>query len=121
MLPNNYPGSTIFNVEHLKKYHRLKHPEERTTLPELRKDWTPSEEYEVEGIITHGWSPKENRLKYFVRWAGYGPQHDSWVSIPMIRNAKQTIRAYHQRIGKPETVTQRKAQLEYEASSPPTL
>lgn len=122
-LPDNYPGSTVFNAEHLKKYHRAEGPgsQDRTTLADLRSDWIPSEEYEVEGIITHGWSPKDNRLKYFVRWVGQGPQHDSWVSIPMMRNAKQTIRSYHQRIGQTELQSQKEAKRAYEASGLKTL
>ena len=67
----------------------------------------------MESIITHGWSPKENKLKYYVRWVGYGPQHDSWVSIPDIRNARQLVRAYHSRIGKNQSLTQKEAEASF--------
>lgn len=116
-MPDSYPGSTVFNIEHLKKYHcSSKWKDDRSQLRDLREDWAPSDEYEVEGIITHGWSPKENRLKYYVRWAGYGPQHDSWVSIPDMRNAKQLIRSYHDRVGKTKAQLQKEAEAEYRAS-----
>lgn len=116
-LPDSYPGSSIINIEHLKKYHRSSPTsgQDRTILPELRIDRTPSEEYEVESILTHAWSPRDNRIKYYVRWVGYSPQHDSWVSIPDMRNAKQLIRAYHERIGKSQLTSQREAQKEYES------
>ena len=100
--------------EHLKKYHRSPNElGERSILPDLREDLIPSEEYEVDRILTHGWSPTENRIKYYIRWVGYGPEHDAWVSIPDLRNAKQLLKEYHERIGKSQAKTTKEAQDEY--------
>lgn len=95
-LPDNYPMHPVFNLEHLKKYKPL--PPEfgpRTTLPSTH-DLLASPEYEVEAILGHRLSNKKtgNRRMYLVRWAGYGPLDDSWVSEYDLRNAPELKREY---------------------------
>ena len=76
-MSDKYPGFPVFNIEHLKKYHEsTEEMGERTVMPESRRSQIESQEYEVEDIIGHRRSGKA--LQYLVRWAGYGPQYDTW-------------------------------------------
>ena len=91
----------VINIEHLKKYKSS--PEEfpdRTTLPSTR-DFLPSEEYEVEAILGHKLAGKKkgNRRMFRVRWAGYGPEADSWVSEADLRNSPELKREYLTKMG----------------------
>lgn len=100
-LPDSYPMHPVINIEHLKKY-KLS-PEEfpdRTTLPPTR-DFLPSEEYEVEAILGHKLAGKKkgNRRMFRVRWAGYGPEADSWVSEADLRNSPELKREYLTKMG----------------------
>ena len=95
-LPDKYPGSPIFNIEHLKAYQEPTE-EGRTTLPDspLRKE--ESREYEVESILGHKRVGKTKALKYLVRWTGYGPQFDEWLTARDLRNASDVLREYQKR------------------------
>lgn len=92
-LPDKYPGSPIFNIEHLKAYWEPT-KEDRTQMPEstLRKDG--SREYEVESILGHKRIGKTKALKFLVRWVGYGPQFDEWLTAHDLRNASEFLREY---------------------------
>lgn len=95
-LPDTYPMHPVFNLEHLKKYHPS--PPEfgpRNSLPSTR-EFLASPEYEVEAILGHRLTGKKtgNRHMYLVRWAGYGPQDDSWLSEYDLRNAPELKREY---------------------------
>ena len=84
-LPDSYPMHPVINIEHLKKYKRSSEEFlDRTILPSTR-DFLPSEEYEVEAILGHKLSgrKKGNRRMFRVRWAGYGPEADSW-DVPVL-------------------------------------
>ena len=95
-LPDKYPGSPVFNIEHLKAYHEPTE-EGRTTIPDsaLRKE--ESQEYEVESILGHKRAGKSKALKYLVRWSGYGPQFDEWLTARDLRNASDILREYRKR------------------------
>ncbi|KJA21723.1 hypothetical protein HYPSUDRAFT_121280, partial [Hypholoma sublateritium FD-334 SS-4] len=55
-----------------------------------------SPEYEVEAIIGHRLLGRKhgNRRQYRVRWVGYGPAEDSWISEYDLRNAPELKREY---------------------------
>ncbi|KAF7342678.1 Integrase catalytic domain-containing protein [Mycena sanguinolenta] len=97
-LPDTYPMHPVVNLEHLRKYHTSK-PEfgERTKLPETH-DYIASQEYVVEAIIGHMIKPRKNGNQRFfrVRWEGYGPADDTWVSERDLRNAPALKREYLQ-------------------------
>ena len=100
-LPDSYPMHPVINIEHLKKYRES--PSEfsdRNMLPTTR-DFLPSEEYEVEAILGHKLSGKRkgNRRMFRVRWAGYGPEADSWVSEADLRNSPELKREYLTKLG----------------------
>jgi hypothetical protein len=96
-LPDNYPMHSIFNLAHLRKY-RTSDPRfgERTTLPPTRDILNAHEEYEVEAILGHRLTKRKdgNRRMYLVRWRGFDPSEDSWVSDYSLRNAPEIRREY---------------------------
>ena len=95
-LPDTYSMHPVFNIEHLKKYiHSPTTLGERTELPSTR-DLKATEEYEVEAILGHRMTGKKkaNRRMFLVRWKGYGPADDSWVTDYDLRNAAQLKRSY---------------------------
>jgi len=100
-LPNSYPMHPVINIKHLKKY-KLSPPEfeDRTTL-QPTQDFLPSEEYKVEAILGHKLSGKKrgNRRMFRVRWAGYGPESDSWVSEANLHNSPELKREYLTKVG----------------------
>ena len=70
---------------------------ERTKLPPTR-DLKASEEYKVEAILGHRLvgRKKANRQMFLVRWKGYGPADDSWITEYDLRNAAQLKRDYYE-------------------------
>jgi hypothetical protein len=95
-LPDTYPMHPVFNIGHLKKYQPSPpHFGDRSALLPTR-DFIASPEYEVEAILGHRIAPKKygNRRMYLVRWAGYGPADDSWISEYDLRNAPELRRKY---------------------------
>jgi hypothetical protein len=95
-----YPGSNVFNLEHLRKY-RLSPPEfgERVTLPETRDRKPASEEYQVEKIIGHRFNRRLGKVEFLVRWEGYGPQFDQWINARDLRNAPRILFEYRSQHG----------------------
>jgi hypothetical protein len=87
----------VFNLEHLRKYH-ISDPAfgERTVLPETRDYLKASEEYVVEAIIGHMIKPRKNgnQRMFRVRWEGFGPADDTWVSELDLRNVPALKREY---------------------------
>ncbi|KJA13757.1 hypothetical protein HYPSUDRAFT_107685, partial [Hypholoma sublateritium FD-334 SS-4] len=59
-------------------------------------DTYPMHPYEVEAIIGHRLLGRKtgNRRQFLVRWAGYGPADDSWISEYDLRNAPEVKREY---------------------------
>jgi hypothetical protein len=96
-LPNNYPMHPVVNLEHLKRYAPSSAEfGERVTLPPTRDVLKASEEYEVEAILGHRLTGRKdgNRRQYLVRWKGYNPSEDTWVSEWDLRNAPKVKREY---------------------------
>ena len=51
------------------------------------------EEYEVEEIIA---SRKRGRgVQYLIKWKGYGPEHNLWVSPTQAKNSGEFIEEFH--------------------------
>ena len=55
-----------------------------------------SEEYEVEAILGHKLLKRKdgNNRRFRVRWVGYEPSEDSWVSEYELRNAPELKQEY---------------------------
>ena len=62
---------------------------EPSTGPEDKK-----EEFEVEEILDDTGSRKEGSKQYLVKWAGYGPEDNSWVSMQDMVHCSDRVQAY---------------------------
>lgn len=97
-LDHRYPGSPVVNVEHLECY--APSPEEfgeRVILPDTRLEKPENEEYEVEDLIGHRVNKRSKKYEFLVRWKGYDPHHDTWVSEQDLHNAPEILRRYRKR------------------------
>jgi hypothetical protein len=98
-LPDSYSMHPVFNLEHLHKYHMSKEElREWTKLSDTREYLKASEEYVVEAILGHVvHSQKDGNQRMFrVRWEGYGPADDTWVSERDLRNVPALKQEYLQ-------------------------
>lgn len=94
-MSDKYPGSPVFNVDHLKKY--APSPEEfgeRDAMPETRITRRESEEYEVDFLVGHKYDKQTRKYRFLVRWKGYNPHFDSWVTERDLKNAPSILREY---------------------------
>ncbi|THH30850.1 hypothetical protein EUX98_g3348 [Antrodiella citrinella] len=91
-----YPGSPVFNLQHLKAFNRS--PDEfgtRDTLPmHLRALRPADDDQEVEKIVGHKYNKTKKAMMYLVRWIGYSPLHDEWMTARELRNAPEILFAY---------------------------
>ncbi len=92
-LESNYSGRPTFNGEHLKLYKES--PQEvgpRATQPENTLHGDVEPEYEVEWIIVH-WL-RGRGYQYFMRWAWYGPEDNSWATTTGMQNPQELLQEY---------------------------
>ena len=90
------PGSRIHDVFHvslLEPYHRREGASGPTLYPgpEIVDD---EEEFEVEAILQR--EDLQGTAYYLVRWKGYPPEYDQWVSEDDMSNAQGLISNYNQ-------------------------
>lgn len=96
-LPASYKIHPVVNIQHLESF--VPSPEEFGPQPKIQishQDFEDLPEDEVEQIIGEGFIKTHQRhTKYFkIRWAGYGPDHDTWQSQSDVRNTPDTIKAW---------------------------
>lgn len=91
---DNYPGSPVINIHHLKKYYSDDTHQNRTSLPDSFVRKLESQEYEVEKIVGHKRVGKKAALQYLIRWAHYGPQFDTWVTARDLKNSAELLMEY---------------------------
>lgn len=94
-LDDTYPGSPVFNIQHLKRY-EFSPPEfgERPTKSIQRAWKTATEEYAVEAIVGHQFDKKKKKMMYLLRWQGYSPLFDTWQTELDLRNAPDLLHEY---------------------------
>ena len=99
------PTSTLdnllrINLQHLKRY-TSSPPEygDRVKLDDTRAIKPASEEYEVEGIVGHRYDKRRKALTYLVRWVGYSPLYDQWLTARDLRNAPEVLNSYRAKNG----------------------
>ncbi|GJF00558.1 polyprotein [Phanerochaete sordida] len=99
-LPDSYPGSPVFNLQHLKRYQSS--PNEfgpREVMTDTRALKPASEEYEVDRIVGHKYDKKRRAMTYLVRWVGYSPLYDLWLTAKDLRNAPEVLFEYRRQHG----------------------
>src|SRR5271168_5335977 len=90
-LPEKWTNHPVFHVSLLEPYSRrpgedpASHPE--AVLVDGDEEW-----YEVEAILDDRW--RRGRAEYLVRWAGYAPAHDQWVTEADLEHAGGLLPEY---------------------------
>ncbi|KAL1684897.1 hypothetical protein GGG16DRAFT_67398 [Schizophyllum commune] len=76
----------------------------RLRLPDNYPMHPASEEYEVEAILGHKLLKRKdgNNRRFRIRWVGYEPSEDSWVSEYELRNAPELKQEYLSMKGLPK-------------------
>jgi hypothetical protein len=96
-LPSAWKIHNAFHVSLLRPY---RHPDEhfsgRATPPPPPVLLHNEPEYEVERILAHRLRRRgvHRTLEFLVRWKGYDPSEDSWVSESALEHAPLPLRAY---------------------------
>lgn len=93
-LNESYPGSPVFDIQHLKRYQSS--PEEFGTRSELddTRAVPADEHYEVEAIIGHRYDLRKRNQVYLVRWKGFLPLHDEWITVKELAGAPEMLHRY---------------------------
>jgi hypothetical protein len=100
-MPASYGTHPVLNIAHLEPYSQS--PSSFGDRPQKdlnRHDFDVLPEYEVEAIIDEKWGPsrkgKRNRL-YRVRFVGYSPLYDEWLSRRDLKNAPAVLKEWEGR------------------------
>ncbi len=99
-LDDSYPGSPVFNIQHLKKYEFS--PEDFGERPQrnIERAWkTATEEYALEAIVGHRYDKRKRKRLYLVRWEGYSPLYDTWQTELDLKNAPDVLHEYKRKHG----------------------
>lgn len=96
-LPDQYPIYLIIYLTHLEKYIQLSPEMGTRPIKPLKWDLMNEDQViEVEWIIDEGISRDKGRRikKYVIRWKGYGPEEDHWMTAKWLRNAAEVIKEW---------------------------
>lgn len=97
-LDREYPGNPVFNIEHLRRYQSSPAEfGERSQLSDMRVGKVADEEYEIEEIVGHKYDKKRRCLTYLVRWKGYSPLFDLWMTATDLWKAPKLLYAYRKK------------------------
>jgi hypothetical protein len=95
-IPPTWRIHPVISVAHLKP--APEDPFERDTPapPDIIQDDTGEhEEYEIEQILDSRLvGRKHKRKQYFIKWKGWGPEHNQWIEEDDMGNAKDLVESY---------------------------
>jgi hypothetical protein len=96
-LPVSYGIHPVINIAHLEPYNASP-PElgDRPSLSLHRDDFERLPEVEIDRIIAERWRKVRGRRvqQFKVRWKGFGPEDDEWLTKRGLRNAPEVIAAW---------------------------
>jgi transposase InsO family protein len=97
-LPSSVKMHPVFHTSLLLPYKDSSIPE-RIQPPPPPVIIDGEQEDEIETILDC--QIRNNRIKYYVRWKGYGPKYDSWMDEDHMDNASDLVEEYHSKYPKP--------------------
>lgn len=53
----------------------------------------------MERIVGHRYDRRKGAIEFLVRWEGFSPLHDSWLSAKDLRNAPRKLYEYKEQAG----------------------
>jgi hypothetical protein len=89
-LPEKWTNHPVFHVSLLEPY-KCRPGEDPASHPEAVL-LDGNEEYEIEEILDDRW--RRGRTEYLVRWAGYAPAYDQWITEANLGNAGELLSEY---------------------------
>jgi hypothetical protein len=100
-IPKNWKIHPIISVAHLELAKDDSYARKVPVLPDLiqDKDGDTHEEWEVEEILRSRWRDRRNKKhkQYYVKWKGFGPEHNEWISVDELTNAPDLVEAFESR------------------------
>jgi Chromo (CHRromatin Organisation MOdifier) domain len=82
----------VFHVVLLEKAFPDKYPQRKSRPPPIEIDG--EKEYEVAAILDS--RKRRGNVQYLVRWAGYGPEDDSWEPRHLLEGATEALAEFHE-------------------------
>ena len=82
------------HVDRLCVYNNLMEMDTRSKAKTLPDPEDKKEEFEVDEILDDTGSRKEGTKQYLVKWAGYGHEDNSWVSMHDMVHCSDRVQAY---------------------------
>ena len=98
-IPEHYKIHDVISVAHLEPSappdadpFRRPRPEQSDSIY-VEGDTATSKSWEIERIIDKKIT-KGGRVRYLIRWTGYGPEFDQWMTVKQLTNAPELIKAW---------------------------
>ena len=104
-IPDHWRIHNVFAIDHLEPAASGEDPfsRPRPDLPgpvHVEGDTEYSKSYEIERLLDKRVTPT-GRVKYLLRWKGWGPEYDEWRSLKQLQNAQELVAEYE--AGHPES------------------
>jgi hypothetical protein len=96
-IPKNWKIHPVISVAHLELAKDDSYSRTQPVLPELIEDDNGThEEWEVETILRSRWRDRKNKKhkQYYVKWKGFGPEHNEWISVDELKNSPDLVRKF---------------------------
>jgi hypothetical protein len=93
-LPEKWTNHPVFHVSLLEPY-KCRPGEDPSLRPEAILLDDNTEAYQIDDILDDRW--RRGRAEYLVRWTGYTPADDQWVTEQALVNAPELIRWYKEK------------------------